>query len=286
MMTTMNHTFKALLFFTLTAGLAAEAQAQLVKYQFTGTSIYGNAGSTIAGEITLDVGASPSYCADYPGYYNYAAWQNGNFAIDAITDTGIAIGTNTDPGGYTQFYSFEYDPSNYLFHQDYIYYQYYDGNVYYYIDIYTNSYSAGDGNVCEVPDPWDPLAAEYARAYIQVYDYNTSEYYYGEFLLDSFTSDVDTDGDGFLDSVDACPNSDLSPTVVIDGCDSGVENDLLDDGCTISDLIAACAATATNHGEFVSCVADLTNQLKTDGVITGKEKGGIQSCAAKSSIGK
>ena len=54
----------------------------------------------------------------------------------------------------------------------------------------------------------------------------------------------DTDGDGIPDDEDDCPFSDLSETVVIDGCDSGVQNVLFDDGCTISDLISQCAEDA------------------------------------------
>jgi len=94
----------------------------------------------------------------------------------------------------------------------------------------------------------------------------------------------DSDGDGVADVEDACPASDLSPTVVIDGCDSGVGNPLFPDGCTISDLVSACAAAAGNHGQFVSCVSSLTNDLKSAGVISGEEKGAIQSCAAGSSL--
>jgi len=71
--------------------------------------------------------------------------------------------------------------------------------------------------------------------------------------------------------------------VVIDGCDTGVTDQEFD-GTTISGEIAECAASAGNHGEFVSCVAKLTNDLKKDGVITGKEKGAIQSCAAQADI--
>jgi hypothetical protein len=96
----------------------------------------------------------------------------------------------------------------------------------------------------------------------------------------------DSDGDGIIDDLDACPHSDLSATVVIQGCDSGVPNTLFANGCTISDLIGHCAANAANHGKFVSCVAELTNTLKAEGAITAKQKGAIQSCAAKSSIGK
>ncbi len=70
--------------------------------------------------------------------------------------------------------------------------------------------------------------------------------------------------------------------VIIDGCDSGVLDLLLDNGMTITESIAACADGAANHGEFVSCVTQLTNQLKKDGLISGAEKGAIQSCAAGS----
>ncbi len=51
---------------------------------------------------------------------------------------------------------------------------------------------------------------------------------------------------------DDCPDSDLSDTVVIDGCDSGVTNTLSEDGCTITDLVAECAEDASTHDQFVS----------------------------------
>lgn len=95
---------------------------------------------------------------------------------------------------------------------------------------------------------------------------------------------VDTDGDGIPDDDDACPDSDLSPTVVIDGCDSGVDNTLGADGCTISDLVGECADGVSNHGQFVRCVSQLTNDLKKAGVITGGDKGAIMSCAAQADI--
>ena len=94
----------------------------------------------------------------------------------------------------------------------------------------------------------------------------------------------DADVDGVPDDVDCEPHSDTSPTVVIDGCDSGVPNTLLANGCTISDLINHAAAAARNHGAFVSAVAHLTNDLKKAGIITGAQKGAIQSCAAGAAI--
>jgi hypothetical protein len=73
-------------------------------------------------------------------------------------------------------------------------------------------------------------------------------------------------------------------TIVIDGCDTGVVDKVLEDGATISGRIQQCALGVTNHGKFVSCVANLTNYLMKAGYITGKEKGTIQSCAARANI--
>lgn len=94
----------------------------------------------------------------------------------------------------------------------------------------------------------------------------------------------DSDGDGVPDEEDDCPDSDLSPTMVIDECDTGVENQLLEDGCTMADLIAQCADGAQNHGAFIRCVAHLSNLWKCQGLIGGGEKGHIQSCAAQADI--
>jgi hypothetical protein len=94
----------------------------------------------------------------------------------------------------------------------------------------------------------------------------------------------DFDGDGFPDDTDVCPASDLTATVVIDGCDSGAGNDLLSDGCTTTDRIAACAASSLTHDDFTECVTLLTNQLKRDGLIANKDKADIQKCAGKAGI--
>jgi hypothetical protein len=77
---------------------------------------------------------------------------------------------------------------------------------------------------------------------------------------------------------------------VIDGCDAGVENTLLvedaefGNGCTIADLIMEIAADAPSHTRFVSGVSHLTNDLKKAGLITEKQKGAIQGCAARANI--
>jgi hypothetical protein len=96
---------------------------------------------------------------------------------------------------------------------------------------------------------------------------------------------VDTDGDGVQDADDQCPTSDLSPSVLINGVDTGIQNTPNPAGCTFADLIVEmieeCLADAKNHGKFVSCVSRETNILKRAKTITGKQKGKIQSLVAK-----
>lgn len=91
---------------------------------------------------------------------------------------------------------------------------------------------------------------------------------------------ADKDLDGVADGGDCEASSNLSPTIVIGGENTGVANFLFSTGCTVSDLIAHIADDAKNHGQFVSGVSHLTNDLKQQGLITGAEKGAIQSAAA------
>jgi hypothetical protein len=68
--------------------------------------------------------------------------------------------------------------------------------------------------------------------------------------------------------------------IVIGECDTGVMDQSYSD-MMISDWIDGCAGEVKNHGQFVRCVAHLTNELKKAGIISGREKGAIQSCAAR-----
>ena len=103
-----------------------------------------------------------------------------------------------------------------------------------------------------------------------------------ELLRDVGWTFPDADADGVVDDEDCQAHSNRDPTIVIDGIDSGVENRLFPTGCTSSDLIANVAAASTNHGSFVSGIANLTDAWKADGIITGRDKGAIQSAAARS----
>lgn len=89
----------------------------------------------------------------------------------------------------------------------------------------------------------------------------------------------DSDGDGIPDREDECPHSDLSATVVIRGCDTGVANPVLPSGCTIADLVASCGEHEEHHDRSRSCVARRAGDLKEDRIITHQEKEALLRCA-------
>jgi hypothetical protein len=91
---------------------------------------------------------------------------------------------------------------------------------------------------------------------------------------------ADGDHDGVCDANDRCPGTILTPTVVIDSCDSGVGNALSSNGCNFGDQIAACRASARNHGLFVSCVAHRVDNWKDAGLVTAQQGSRIVRCAA------
>lgn len=102
-----------------------------------------------------------------------------------------------------------------------------------------------------------------------------------ELLRDAGWTFPDADADGFADDEDCNPNSDTRATIVIGGINTGVANHLFPTGCTSADLIARLATPASNHGGFVSAVAHLSDEWVAAGIVSGKEKGAIQSAAAK-----
>jgi hypothetical protein len=95
---------------------------------------------------------------------------------------------------------------------------------------------------------------------------------------------ADTDDDGLPDDQDACPTSDVSSTVVLDGCRTGVDNVLDGEGCTIADRLDDCAAGARNHLHYVACVTTRALRFKAQGLTTLKDKVKLVVCAAKADI--
>ncbi|SDR66197.1 thrombospondin type 3 repeat-containing protein [Christiangramia echinicola] len=98
--------------------------------------------------------------------------------------------------------------------------------------------------------------------------------------------DADDDNDGCLDGDDSIPFSNIEATVVIDGCDSDVDNRVTSTcGLTMSDMIDNLeAGIYKNHGEFVRMVSSLTRSWVKDGLISKLEKDAIMSCAGSANI--
>jgi hypothetical protein len=96
---------------------------------------------------------------------------------------------------------------------------------------------------------------------------------------------VDTDGDGLADDQDACPDSDLRPTVWIRNINTGIPN-LINgqpvnaEGCSLADLVAAvideAADNARNHGQFVRQVVSGLNDLREEGLLPRRLFGHFQ----------
>jgi hypothetical protein len=61
---------------------------------------------------------------------------------------------------------------------------------------------------------------------------------------------------------------------------------LLNDEPISCSILACLEENYNNHGKFVSCIAHLTNDMMKAGIITGQQKGVIQSIAGASDIGK
>jgi hypothetical protein len=147
--------------------------------------------------------------------------------------------------------------------------------------------------------------------------YDTSAF--PNLLMEPFnTNDVDVN-DGEVDLTDellidigwdsnvACPvNADDRPTVVLNGCDSGVENrrgeyvvfpskkflfpslpasafGAIAGGCYIADLLPTCTSpfVEPNPGQYQSCIAQLTTDMRRQGIISGGEAGAIRNCASQ-----
>ena len=52
-------------------------------------------------------------------------------------------------------------------------------------------------------------------------------------------------------------------------------------GCTLMDLVNNCARVAQDRAQYLSCVVLLANDLRSQGVLTGRQMGRIQKCAAQ-----
>lgn len=103
-------------------------------------------------------------------------------------------------------------------------------------------------------------------------------------------SDTDSDQDGVPDCDDQCPDSIVTPTVLVGDCDSGVSNTVDAYGCSLADklaldgALARAAAGAKNHGLFVKAMgAYLTGQV-TAGVIDWSQRAALMTCVGSAKL--
>ncbi len=87
--------------------------------------------------------------------------------------------------------------------------------------------------------------------------------------------DDDTDGDGVLNEVDACPAQLIQGNITLLGQDTGLLNRPQTNGCAVSGplktLFDEAFAGATNKGQFVSEVMQGINGMRQSGVLTSSE---------------
>ncbi|MFJ2614998.1 family 16 glycoside hydrolase [Streptomyces sp. NPDC088770] len=88
-----------------------------------------------------------------------------------------------------------------------------------------------------------------------------------------------------FDAKAGCPAPDARPTVHLLDTDTGVTNHRAGGGCTVNDLIDD-ESSWPNHGEFVSHVNAVVNDLRKQGVLDNRESSAISKAAAQSEIGK
>jgi PA domain len=69
-------------------------------------------------------------------------------------------------------------------------------------------------------------------------------------------------------------------TLKIGRCDTGVASSLAT-GQLLHVNVESCAASASNHGQFVSCMTKVTNDAKKSGLLSGAQQGAVMSCAAR-----
>ena len=75
---------------------------------------------------------------------------------------------------------------------------------------------------------------------------------------------------------DQCPNSDFAPTVMMGSCDPEIANQVMNNGCTINDVLGTCT-DGTSYDR--RCVDAAARVLVNDGVLGNPDKVALKKCA-------
>ena len=106
-------------------------------------------------------------------------------------------------------------------------------------------------------------------------------------LIGAVATEVDSDGDSVPDEFDECPEADAAATVVGNRCNSGVENFVLENGCTVKQALDSAyddaAAAFPNRPRRAArkgrhAVKRALRALQAESLITRREKRRIKRC--------
>ena len=88
---------------------------------------------------------------------------------------------------------------------------------------------------------------------------------------------ADADGDGIADADDACPNSIMTATVIVDACNTAVANSIAN-GCSVADDMAALSQIVLNPSERANRAAAVLANLARDGGLGATAGAAIRAC--------
>ncbi|MFO0940915.1 MAG: hypothetical protein U0930_09115 [Pirellulales bacterium] len=237
-------------------------EAQIVKYNFTGTVLSANegVGNSITGTVTLDLSATPVLFGDF-GNGQFAQYRSPGFSINAITDLGFIAGTDLGGETYMDLQDVIEPPINEVSIESR--FRNTQGSLRA-ILLDSRSHQTDDGKV-SIPNPWDPISFEESFIYVSDADANSGAFVFGKYSIESF---------------------ELVPqNIMVAGVDSGIQ-DFQYQGKLVTELITDLASNAKNHGSFVSGVSKLVKALEKASLLTHAQRETIKELASESSVGK
>lgn len=265
----MTNTFRSLLLLAATAVMASTAQAAPVTFNFNGKSTNSSGfdpvfGATVTGTITIDLSAAPSTPSTTPG--QPSEWRN----VPNIKITAKADNFNAGTGSFSLVDDTVLQQLNPMYFvpgmrigaiYSWLGFNQLDGSDIQQIQVYINSGPVDDNNGL-INKIFDPSIAPANVGSIILYDSTHAAYF---------------DIQGTL--------TPAVTTILIDGKDTGIK-DITYQGQSVSAILAGYAASAKNHGDYVSSVEKLVEKLLKAKLLTKAQAETLKKAAEKSSIGQ
>jgi len=262
---TMKRTLRSLLIPVLTSMLLANAQAQVVTYNYTGTKTSGDAffGATVTIAVTLDLSAAPSSPSNAPD--ERSEWRREpnitpnyvpNIKINAVTTNFNAGTDSTTLENSTVLQQSIGAPGLPLaWNLSWLGFNQLDTSDVKQIAINLSIPAGNSPNLNKIADPIQGLSG----ASLSLFDATHQAYY-------TITGPAVTN-------------------IIIDGKDTGIK-DFSYKGQAVSAILASYASSAKNHDDYVDKVEELAEKLVKAKLLTKAQAKTLTQAAEKSSIGK